>query len=308
MESAGCTRLSCNGSGLFSRSSRVVSVRLSPERRPTCRDSTQDHGISTRSAEQEVNIEAHAVGAYVVEARIQHPRHQAVHLDLPDSEALSHRAVERHMQGALALQVMVEAGLVRVTKGHPIDPGEHQAPLDGLLLGEVGPLWSQPTAIEAGEDVLIRGRGGCRHHDEMEGPIALAPQHSCRQGDDYLQRAADGDLAASPGGIVRASLGTGTAPTPHGPSILHLPGSAQHHGRARSVARTNLPWLFVMFPPFASCYPVMDGAEAWRHHQSNKLRMLTFWRDATERRLAALNAAISTLEQQIARDQPVQGS
>jgi hypothetical protein len=63
-----------------------------------------------------------------------------------------------------------------------------------------------------------------------------------------------------------------------------------------------------MFPPFASCYPVVDAAEAWRQHQSNKLRMLTFWRDASERRLAALNAAISTLEQQIARDQPVQGS
>jgi ATP/maltotriose-dependent transcriptional regulator MalT len=52
----------------------------------------------------------------------------------------------------------------------------------------------------------------------------------------------------------------------------------------------------------------VDGAEAWRQHQSNKLRLLTFWRDASERRLAALNAAISTLEQQIARDQPVQGS
>ena len=63
-----------------------------------------------------------------------------------------------------------------------------------------------------------------------------------------------------------------------------------------------------MFPPFASFYQVVDGAEAWRQHQSNKLRMLTFWRDASERRLAALNAAISTLEQQIARDQPVQGS
>ena len=63
-----------------------------------------------------------------------------------------------------------------------------------------------------------------------------------------------------------------------------------------------------MFPPFASCYPAVDGAEAWRQHQSYKLRMLTFWRDAAERRLAGLNAAISTLEQQIARDQPGQGS
>ena len=87
-----------------------------------------------------------------------------------------------------------------------------------------------------------------------------------------------------------------------------LPGSAPHHGCGFSVARTQHDWLIVMFPPFASCYPVVDGAEAWRQLQSNKLRMLTFWRDASERRLAALNAAISTLEQQIARDQPVQGS
>ena len=63
-----------------------------------------------------------------------------------------------------------------------------------------------------------------------------------------------------------------------------------------------------MFPPFASCCSAVDRAEAWRQHQSNKLRLLTFWRDAAERRLAALNAAISTLEQQIARDQPAQGS
>jgi hypothetical protein len=32
--------------------------------------------------------------------------------------------------------------------------------------------------------------------------------------------------------------------------------------------------------------------------------MLTFWRDGAERQLAALNAAISTLEQQIQRSKP----
>jgi hypothetical protein len=63
-----------------------------------------------------------------------------------------------------------------------------------------------------------------------------------------------------------------------------------------------------MFPPFACCSPALDGAQAWRQHQSNKLRLLTYMRDAAERRLAALNAAISTLEQQIARDQTAQGS
>ena len=145
-------------------------------------------------------------------------------------------------------------------------------------------------------------------------PIRPASQQTCRQGDESPQLAADGDRAAdddraaSPGGIIRASLAIATAPTPQWPSILPLPGSAPHHGGGFSVARTQHHWLIVVFPPFASCYPVVDGAEAWRQHQSNKLRMLTFWRDASERRLAALNAAISTLEQQIARDQPVQGS
>jgi hypothetical protein len=32
------------------------------------------------------------------------------------------------------------------------------------------------------------------------------------------------------------------------------------------------------------------------------MRMLTFWRDGVERQLAAINASISTLQQQIERD------
>ena len=32
------------------------------------------------------------------------------------------------------------------------------------------------------------------------------------------------------------------------------------------------------------------------------MRMLTFWRDGLERQLAAINASISTLEQQMRRD------
>jgi len=39
-----------------------------------------------------------------------------------------------------------------------------------------------------------------------------------------------------------------------------------------------------------------------RRHQQRKMRMLTFWRDAVERQLAAINASISTLQQQIERD------
>ena len=60
-----------------------------------------------------------------------------------------------------------------------------------------------------------------------------------------------------------------------------------------------------MFPPFG-CVPCDDGD--WeRHHKDRKLRMLRFWRDGLERQIAAVSAAISTLEQQIERDQTGQG-
>ncbi|MFO7629417.1 MAG: hypothetical protein R6W06_07870 [Prochlorococcaceae cyanobacterium] len=60
-----------------------------------------------------------------------------------------------------------------------------------------------------------------------------------------------------------------------------------------------------MLFPFGPCATGCgDGADAspWRHHQAHKLRMLRFWRDGAERQLAALDAAISTLERQMQRD------
>ena len=55
-----------------------------------------------------------------------------------------------------------------------------------------------------------------------------------------------------------------------------------------------------MLPPFL-CSATSDPG--WRqHHQKRKLEMLRFWRDGIERQLAAINASISTLEGQIARD------
>jgi hypothetical protein len=54
--------------------------------------------------------------------------------------------------------------------------------------------------------------------------------------------------------------------------------------------------------PFLSCYTGEAAAVSRRNHQEFKLRMLIHWRDAAERQLAALNAAISTLEQQMQRD------
>lgn len=59
-----------------------------------------------------------------------------------------------------------------------------------------------------------------------------------------------------------------------------------------------------MFPPIGCCAGSEDGPSGWRRHQERKLRMLSFWRDGVERQLAALNAAISTLERQMLRDQP----
>ena len=59
-----------------------------------------------------------------------------------------------------------------------------------------------------------------------------------------------------------------------------------------------------MFPSF-DCMPCVD-VEWQQKQKSRKCRMLRFWRDGLERQLAAVIAAISTLEQQIARDQSPQ--
>jgi hypothetical protein len=58
-----------------------------------------------------------------------------------------------------------------------------------------------------------------------------------------------------------------------------------------------------MFPPFVCCSDGDHGRDPLRRHQERKLRMLRFWRDGVERQLAAVNAAISTLEQQMQRDE-----
>ncbi|MEB3184667.1 MAG: sigma factor SigF [Cyanobacteriota bacterium] len=57
-----------------------------------------------------------------------------------------------------------------------------------------------------------------------------------------------------------------------------------------------------MLPPFACCAAGGDARQAWRHHQERKLRMLRYWRDGLERQMAAAEAAITTLERQMARD------
>lgn len=59
-----------------------------------------------------------------------------------------------------------------------------------------------------------------------------------------------------------------------------------------------------MMPPLGCCSSPSDAKDFRRRHQQRKLQMLTFWRDGLERQLAALNATISTLEDQIRRDSP----
>lgn len=57
-----------------------------------------------------------------------------------------------------------------------------------------------------------------------------------------------------------------------------------------------------MIPLFGCCPgPDSDPQQTLQRHQQRRLRMLRFWRDGVERQLAALNAAISTLEQQMQR-------
>ena len=57
-----------------------------------------------------------------------------------------------------------------------------------------------------------------------------------------------------------------------------------------------------MLPPFVCGGSDDSGASGMRRHQERKMRMLTFWRDGVERQLAAINASISTLQQQMERD------
>jgi hypothetical protein len=63
-----------------------------------------------------------------------------------------------------------------------------------------------------------------------------------------------------------------------------------------------------MVPPFFCGDRLGDSATFLRRHKERKLKSLTFWRDGLERQLAAMNAAIATLEQQIERDRAQQAN
>jgi hypothetical protein len=85
-----------------------------------------------------------------------------------------------------------------------------------------------------------------------------------------------------------------------GPSERNAPTPSQWR---LSVARTIPHQTCTMFTPFACCTPLAEDPGV-RHlrYQEGKLRMLTFWRDGLERQLAAVTAAMATLEQQMERD------
>ena len=57
-----------------------------------------------------------------------------------------------------------------------------------------------------------------------------------------------------------------------------------------------------MFPLPGCCWSDTDLNSARSRHQQRKLHLLKGWRDAIERQLAAMNAAIATLEAQMQRD------
>ena len=57
-----------------------------------------------------------------------------------------------------------------------------------------------------------------------------------------------------------------------------------------------------MLHPFLDCCAAGSGSHGRRSYKQRKLQLLIHWRDAAERQLAALNAAITTLEGQMARD------
>ena len=63
-----------------------------------------------------------------------------------------------------------------------------------------------------------------------------------------------------------------------------------------------------MVPPFLCGDRLGDPTALLQRHRERKLRGLMFWRDGLERQLAALNAAIATLQQQMERDQPHQAN
>ncbi|MFN5193555.1 MAG: hypothetical protein ACK5E6_03895 [Cyanobacteriota bacterium] len=59
-----------------------------------------------------------------------------------------------------------------------------------------------------------------------------------------------------------------------------------------------------MLPPFCCLGGTCQHVDGHRRHLERKQRLLRSWRDGLEQQLAAVNGALSALEQQLERDHP----
>ena len=113
-----------------------------------------------------------------------------------------------------------------------------------------------------------------------------------------LQKDSGGPDWDDPDGKNRA-VGSRTLDGALGAACLQATGPLV---RGERLAKKNIAEHRSMIPLFGCCPgPDADPHQAMRRHQERRLRMLRFWRDAAERQLAALDASISTLEQQMQR-------
>ena len=87
----------------------------------------------------------------------------------------------------------------------------------------------------------------------------------------------------------------------HGKRPIHASQAISASRDQAEFARILGAISFSMLPPFC-CNGSSDHHKRIRQHQERKMAMLTFWRDGLERQLAALNATIGTLHEQMERD------
>ena len=165
----------------------VALVRVDPDRTakrrelPTTsrRRMTEYKVIRSRPLQEKIDIEAHAVGADVVDRRIQHAARQGIHLDLAGAERMARRTGERHMQRAL-VEVVLHAGGVGIAQGYARHAGEDGSVLDLAHPLQVDAAGSQLSSIENGKDVAIAAWILRGHHRHLEWPITAAAQQPIR--------------------------------------------------------------------------------------------------------------------------------
>ena len=134
--------------------------------------------VGAVATQVEIDVEAHAVGADVVERRIEHAGGQGVDLDVAGAELMAVRAGERHMQGALTGQVVADRGLVSVAHRHATDPGKDAAVVDLGDAIEIDAPGREPAAVEHRQDIGVALGILGRHHGDLKRPVAASTQQS----------------------------------------------------------------------------------------------------------------------------------